>query len=179
MFNENKTFHECNIINKNLNLIMHKCPIHYKCALCSTQPASVVASCGCTFCSSCYHEIKSYMSIDTVRCIICEEHIDFTKSLDINSPSIVNQLNITNEQKKKVLEFLKMSNEQKSNKKNKENNINIQSSAVDSNTNCMVNTSVKRTRKRNYTKMLQQLNEVSIYNNNMSDYKMTKKFKYC
>lgn len=159
---------------------MHKCPMKYICALCSTEPSSIVTSCGCTFCSSCYNEIKSFISFDSVRCIICEEHIDFTKSLDINSPSIVNQLNISSGQKKKVIEFLKMNNESttKNHQSNKENDINIPSSSVDSNSSTLVNTSVKRSRKRNYVTMLQHLKEVSIHNNNMDDYNMIKRFKY-
>ena len=122
---------------------MHKCPMKYICALCSAESSSVIASCGCSFCSSCYNEIKSYISIDSIRCIICEEHIDFTKSLDINSPSTINKLTISNVQKKKLIDFLKVNNESKGHQSNKENDINIQTSSVDSNSSTLVNTSVK------------------------------------
>ena len=159
---------------------MHKCPMKYICALCSAESSSVIASCGCTFCSSCYNEIKSYISIDSIRCIICEEHIDFTKSLDINSPSTINKLTISNAQKKKVIDFLKVNNESKGHQSNKENDINIQTSSVDSNSSTLVNTSVKRsTRKRNYLTMMKQQNEIlSGNNNNTNNSSMTKRFKF-
>ena len=156
---------------------MHKCPMKNLCALCSAEPSSIRASCGCSFCSSCYNEIKSYISIDSIRCIICEEHIDFTKSLDINSPPSVN--NISNGQKKKVVDFLKVNNESKSHQSNKENDINIQGSLVDSNSSTLVNTSVKRVnRKRNFLTMMKQQNELLSYSNNTNNSSMTKRFKY-
>lgn len=156
---------------------MHKCPMKNICALCSAEPSSIRASCGCSFCSSCYNEIKSYISIDSIRCIICEEHIDFTKSLDINSPPSVN--NISNGQKKKVVDFLKVNNESKSHQSNKENDINIQGSLVDSNSSTLVNTSVKRAnRKRNFLTMMKQQNELLSYSNNTNNSSMTKRFKY-
>lgn len=156
---------------------MHKCPMKNLCALCSAEPSSIRASCGCSFCSSCYNEIKSYISIDSIRCIICEEHIDFTKSLDINSPPSVN--NISNGQKKKVVDFLKVNNESKSHQSNKENDINIQGSLVDSNSSTLVNTSVKRAnRKRNFLTMMKQQNELLSYSNNTNNSSMTKRFKY-
>ena len=156
---------------------MHKCPMKNICALCSAEPSSIRASCGCSFCSSCYNEIKSYISIDSIRCIICEEHIDFTKSLDINSPPSVN--NISNGQKKKVVDFLKVNNESKSHQSNKENDINIQGSLVDSNSSTLVNTSVKRVnRKRNFLTMMKQQNELLSYSNNTNNSSMTKRFKY-
>lgn len=156
---------------------MHKCPMKNICALCSAEPSSIIASCGCSFCSSCYNEIKSYISIDSIRCIICEEHIDFTKSLDINSPPSVN--NISNGQKKKVVDFLKVNNESKSHQSNKENDINIHGSLVDSNSSTLVNTSVKRAnRKRNFLTMMKQQNELLSYSNNTNNSSMTKRFKY-
>lgn len=156
---------------------MHKCPMKNLCALCSAEPSLIIASCGCSFCSSCYNEIKSYISIDSIRCIICEEHIDFTKSLDINSPPSVN--NISNGQKKKVVDFLKVNNESKSHQSNKENDINIQGSLVDSNSSTLVNTSVKRAnRKRNFLTMMKQQNELLSYSNNTNNSSMTKRFKY-
>ena len=156
---------------------MHKCPMKNICALCSAEPSSIIASCGCSFCSSCYNEIKSYISIDSIRCIICEEHIDFTKSLDINSPPSVN--NISNGQKKKVVDFLKVNNESKSHQSNKENDINIHGSIVDSNSSTLVNTSVKRAnRKRNFLTMMKQQNELLSYSNNTNNSSMTKRFKY-
>ena len=155
---------------------MHKCPMKNICALCSAEPSSIIASCGCSFCSSCYNEIKSYISIDSIRCIICEEHIDFTKSLDINSPPSVN--NISNGQKKKVVDFLKVNNESKSHQSNKENDINIHGSIVDSNSSTLVNTSVKRAnRKRNFLTMMKQQNELLSYSNDTNNSSMTKRLK--
>ena len=72
-----------------------------------------------------------------------------------------------------------MNNELKSHQSNKENDINIQGSLVDSNSSTLVNTSVKRVnRKRNFLTMMKQQNELLSYSNNTNNSSMTKRFKY-
>lgn len=47
------------------------------CQLCYDHIAHILSSCGCYYCEECYQASKSFNSLESARCIICNKSINY------------------------------------------------------------------------------------------------------
>ena len=81
------------------------------CSLCCFEKASIISSCGCLYCNSCFHESKSYICINETKCLICQNSINYLKYIDTQNNDIISQLkgwNINPKKNNVIIQKLKV-----------------------------------------------------------------------
>ena len=81
------------------------------CSLCCFEKASIISSCGCLYCYTCFHESKSYICINETKCLICQNSIDYHKYINTENNDILSQLkgwNINPKKNNEIIQKLKV-----------------------------------------------------------------------
>ena len=81
------------------------------CSLCCFEKASIISSCGCLYCNTCFHESQSYICINQTKCLNCQNSIDYFKFIDITNNDIISQLkgwNIYPQKNNDIIEKIKV-----------------------------------------------------------------------